>query len=129
MKTLGLAIAALAFAGCAATAPQSAAPKSFAPGSAATTTTTISSADLDQSLTDYDQLVSRRLDGTAKTRLNVCVSPSGKVSKAAVVAGSGIDELDRAIASAITNWKYERATAAVTEDRCRNVSVVYQTQI
>lgn len=128
MKTFGLVIAALAFAGCAATSGQTTAPKKVA-STDSDFPTRISADGLDDALTDYDQLISRRHDGEARARVNVCVKPSGQVSRASVVNSSGIAGFDRAVAAAIAQWKYERATAANGKTRCKNIKVVYQTNI
>jgi TonB family protein len=131
MKTLGLSIAALLFAaaGCAAThAPANSTTPATANASSSFPER-VSADGLSDALVDYDQLVSRRYDGSVNSRVRVCVKPSGQVSTASIIEPSGIPGFDRALAATVATWKYQDTTAANTETRCKNVRVIYQSEI
>jgi TonB family protein len=131
MKTFGIAIAALAFAGCAATSASTPTPVA-APASTAGNYSfpeRISDDGLRDAVADYEQLIDRSYSGSVEAQVNVCVRPTGTVEQASIASSSGIRGFDRAVAAAASTWKYERATAANAKTRCKTVNVVYQSQI
>ncbi|HUH06029.1 MAG TPA: energy transducer TonB [Kofleriaceae bacterium] len=127
MKALGLtlvAVAALGFAGCAATAQperstephlaQVAFPKRISGGEDLLTVRRLNRA------------IETRHEGQVSARVRVCVSPDGQVALAELVSSSGLEDYDRELLSDVRSWSYQPYAAPAGTRVCERLEVSYQ---
>jgi len=63
---------------------------------------------------------------TLSARIQVCVAPSGAVSRVALLAGSGVAAFDKLVINAAHGWAYQAYLAPPATRVCHITSIVYR---
>ncbi len=120
MKTIAVAVAVFAFTACASgPSPRAPITKPKPP----TVETARTSGGIDLSGLDQVQVMKLLRDRPVRTNLKVCVTPSGQVSKAEILEGSGEEWLEEAILASVRNWTYRPFRSIAGLQLCHTVEV------
>jgi TonB family protein len=83
---------------------------------------------LDRSVPTVDRMihaVRARLGTIAVAQIELCVSPDGHVTKAAVTRGSGYEAFDNALQTDAAAWQFASMPGPSTVKSCRLTTVAY----
>ena len=124
MNVLGVTLAALAFAGCAATGPSTRAADPQV-ATAAFPKRLTGGEDL-PTVRRFNRAIETRHDGAVNAQVRVCVSPDGQVASAELVSSSGLEDYDREVLTDVQAWRYEPYAAPAETKVCERLEVSYR---
>jgi len=84
---------------------------------------------VDRSLPSVDRIsraVYATLGDTASAQLDVCIAPSGKVTKLELARSSSMPELDAALLHDVKDWRFEAMPGPDTVQICERTQITYR---